>query len=1170
MPLGYVANNNDQCPETDGKGSATGCILGGLSDENFVYSITPQIATDSTSTLTQTADAIRNVIYYDGLGRAKQSIAIQQSPSEKDVVSYMEYDAYGRQAKEYLPYASINTNGAINTNPKSAIVNYYKTNYTDDFIEITNDNEINAYSEKLLEASPLNRVLQQAAPGKDWKLGNGHEIKFEHISNGVDEVRLFGVTTTEANGVYQPTLTGGNGFYLQGELYKTINKDENWTATDGKDHTTEEFKNKQGQVVLKRTYNENEPHDTYYVYDDFGNLTYVLPPKVTTIDGVSDTELSELCYQYKYDYRNRLVEKKIAGKAWEYVVYDNLDRHVLTQDANLRAQNKWLFTKYDKLGRTIYTGLYTHTTEIDQPAMQALFNSNNDSVTAYYETKTTSEGSLNDYTNTNFPSANVEVLTVNYYDTYTFDKAGATTTVNAYGIDATNRIEGLVTGTKIKVLDTNDWITTVTFYDEKARPIYVYTHNAFLGTTDRVASRLDFVGRVEETTTTHQKTGKADIVIIDTFQYDHTGRLLSQQQKINEQPVETIVSNSYDALGQLSSKKVGGDLQTVNYAYNIRGWLKKINEDANNDNDLFNFEITYNNPSSGVALYNGNIAQTSWQTANLDNSKKTYSYAYDPLNRITAATGKTISNYDLSGIMYDKNGNVLSIKRNGHLNTEATSFGVMDDLVYSYDNGNKLIKVVDNGNDGYGFKDSTSNTNDDYSYDLNGNMISDANKGISNISYNHLNLPTNIVIGGKTIVYTYDAVGMKLRKIIENITTDYANGYVYENDELQFFNHTEGYVKPEHTGFSYIYQHKDHLDNVRLSYTDTNKDGIVTQSEIIQEKHYYPFGMIQKGYNNNVSSNGNSLAQNFSYNGKELNEELGLNWLDFGARNYDASLGRWMNVDSKADAIGQIQSTPYAYALNKPINLTDPDGDCPPGINCENVLPEMERMRVNRASNLGAGYTRNNGTKWHAGHDLYAEAGTSVRSSMAGTVHKVGTSSSYGNYVTVKTTHTDHVPTGEFTTRSDGTIIPETKKVTRTYYTFYAHLESTNVEEGASVTAGQQVGTVGTTGNASGLTGNNVHLHFEIGTELRSTNSPFLKKSKLLDANIAYKDVFFKSEDEDGNQSVKGTVRISKDKDGNIIFTFQNFKNTTENGKNQTRLISNQRKNELLNGTGFE
>ena len=92
---------------------------------------------------------------------------------------------------------------------------------------------------------------------------------------------------------------------------------------------------------------------------------------------------------------------------------------------------------------------------------------------------------------------------------------------------------------------------------------------------------------------------------------------------------------------------------------------------------------------------------------------------------------------------------------------------------------------------------------------------------------------------------------------------------------------------------------------------------------------YYPFGLKHKGYNNVISSLGNSTAQKFGYNGKELNDELSLNWHDFGARNYDASLGRWMNLDPLAEKMRR--HSPYNYAFNNPIYFIDPDGMMPKG-----------------------------------------------------------------------------------------------------------------------------------------------------------------------------------------------------------------------------------------------
>ncbi len=128
-------------------------------------------------------------------------------------------------------------------------------------------------------------------------------------------------------------------------------------------------------------------------------------------------------------------------------------------------------------------------------------------------------------------------------------------------------------------------------------------------------------------------------------------------------------------------------------------------------------------------------------------------------------------------------------------------------------------------------------------------------------------------------------------------------------------------------GFSYAFNYTDHLGNVRLTYSDSDGDGFVQQDEIISEKHYYPFGLQQKGYNNTITANANSMAERFAYNGKENNPELGLNWMDFSARNYDPALGRWMNLDPLAELM--TRHSPYNFAFDNPIFFVDPDGMMP-------------------------------------------------------------------------------------------------------------------------------------------------------------------------------------------------------------------------------------------------
>ena len=175
------------------------------------------------------------------------------------------------------------------------------------------------------------------------------------------------------------------------------------------------------------------------------------------------------------------------------------------------------------------------------------------------------------------------------------------------------------------------------------------------------------------------------------------------------------------------------------------------------------------------------------------------------------------------------------------------------------------------------------------------------------------------------IEYFNYVTDIKLQKIVtenSNITiTDYAGNYIYENDQLQFFNHAEGYTTPDGSGgYDYVYSYLDHLGNVRLNYSDLDNNGSISISEIIQENNYYPMGLKHKGYNNNIL-----FEHKWKYNGKELQDELDLNWYDLGARNLDHALGRFMNVDPRSEQYN-FQS-PYAFANNNPVFFIDINGE---------------------------------------------------------------------------------------------------------------------------------------------------------------------------------------------------------------------------------------------------
>ena len=909
-------------------------------NENYVYTRAYQKAVNSFADIRNNNEVIESITYFDGLGRPKQQVGIKASPDKKDIVTHIGYDDYGRQDKQYLPFER--QSGAIGGfNPVTVntdINSYYQSKYTPDFgaISVT---EVNAYSESIFEPSPLNRVKKQAAPGADWKateLRDDHTIKFDWDTNQAGEVVYFKVNFHMDN-TEIPILVQDQ-YYPASELYVTIIKDENWTSNQlhSNDHTTKEYKDKLGRVILKTTYDQNIPHDTYYVYDDFSNLTYVIPPKVDSSNGVDATELSELCYQYKYDNRNRLIEKKIPGKGWEYIVYNKLDQPVLSQDANLRATNRWLYTKYDAFGRVAYTG--KSWANYDREYTQ---DNINQFITTHYEQKLANPIMVANTTlyysdDAYFGGDIEEIHTINYYDNYTFDH-NVTNPGTVYRQTVDTNAKGLVTGTKVRVLDTNDWITTVTYYDDKGRSIYVHSTNTYLNTVDVVETKFDFAGKVLESKTTHTKGSNAPIVTTDVFTYDHMGRLLTQDQTITGQPTEQIVSNTYDELGQLERKEVGGGLQTIDYTYNIRGWLKQINNPDVMGNDLFAFGINYNTTTQGLnarTLYNGNISETIWKTAN-DNTERSYGYQYDALNRITAATSND-NYYNLSNLSYDKTGNIITLQREGAIvenpdYDNPNHFGSIDILGYNYDNGNKLLAVADSSASPLGFEDG--NTGVDYTYDNNGNMIQDLNKKITSIQYNHLNLPVKVEIPEvkgeeRGISYIYTATGSKIEKIIKqggrkpNIISQYAGNYIYKNGTLQFMNHPEGYIEPDGSGgYDYIYQYKDHLGNIRLSYADDNNDGVITAAtEIREEKNYYPFGLQHKGYNNTI------VGRNHEYGFQEQEEqnELGLNWIQFKWRNHDPAIGRFMTIDPLTEEY--MDWGPYVFSGNRVIDARELEG----------------------------------------------------------------------------------------------------------------------------------------------------------------------------------------------------------------------------------------------------
>ena len=224
--------------------------------------------------------------YIDGIGRSSQTVTMQGSPAHLDIVQPMIYDEFGREAAKYLPFVSTEANGLIKTfidknDPQYHSGSQYQFYQTTS--KVAQDAE--PFAETIFEASPLNRVLKQGAPGSAWQPNtdpmsiNDHTIKKRYETNGVTEVLLF--KYTQATGLVTLESNETLRFYSINQLYANKTLDE---------HNNEviEYVDKQGRTVCKKVQygtTGTAPNliklyaATYYVYDDFGNLAVVLPPE---------------------------------------------------------------------------------------------------------------------------------------------------------------------------------------------------------------------------------------------------------------------------------------------------------------------------------------------------------------------------------------------------------------------------------------------------------------------------------------------------------------------------------------------------------------------------------------------------------------------------------------------------------------------------------------------------------------------------------------------------------------------------------------------------------------------------------------------------------------------------------------------------------------------------
>ena len=825
------------------------CLIGAATAQNSNqnYVVTRTMLNESSSSY---LDVVK---YYDGLGRLCQTVHNQVTPQKNNLLDLSEYDESGRDVKDWLPVYSSSAYLSASAFSSTASGNYGST--------------ARPFNQSVYEASPSDRLVAQYGPGSEW---SDKPMTTDYMLNGSSEV--LSCVHYSVNG---STLVNG-GSYATGELYVVRTQDE-----DG--NTASQFTDKQGHTVLVSQLNGTVRHDTYYVYDDYDNLCYVLPP---AMDGnISTASLNLYAYQYKYDRRNRCVWKKLPGADAVSYVYDLNDRLVFSQDGNQKSRGKWMFYLYDDLSRLVVQGECANTNTSTASARSVACTRVN-----------TATGLGNSGYSSDFALTAPVVYLVNYYDNYDFRTLPGFN--NSFFPANTLSAKGSLSGSVITVLGSETKLYSANYYDKKGRVTKTVSSNLLSG-YETTTTIYTFTGKPASVKHVHMAAGKTTQMEIYTYTYDHAERLTKVEHTLNGAKV-TLAANTYDELGRLSGKSLHGLASNkLAYAYNIRNWIESISSGG-----LFNISLYYG--------YNGNVSRMVCRCPG-DNKTYGYNFAYDNLSRLTSAQsliGGVITLGYATNYSYDKNGNLLHLRRGGQTGLSGT--GIIDNLSFTL-NGNQLKAVNDDAtataSNGFEFKDGAKLATE-YTYDANGSLIKDLNKGIE-IQYNLLNLPSQVKFSdGSTITYTYGADGVKLRTVHKiggvTTTTDYCDNVIYENGTAKQLLTEEGYVSLSDK--KYHYYLKDLQGNNRVV---TDQAGGMEEAN-----YYYPFGGV-------FLSSGNDV-QAYKYNGKELDTKKGLNWYDYGAREYDAVLGRFTTMDPSSESY--YSTSPYAYCGNNPVNRIDPTG----------------------------------------------------------------------------------------------------------------------------------------------------------------------------------------------------------------------------------------------------
>lgn len=817
---------------------------------NYVRTYKPLTPLQDINSSTNLSKVSISTNYLNGWGQSIEQIKRVGNIGAKDIIQPIDR-RYSLNSFSYLPY-SVNHGSLFMADPFNDQLTYYSLSANG-----YNTEAGNTFS--LTQTTASNNIIytNSYSPG----------ASFVGYARGTTQYSRF---NTSADATWN-WIINSNGLPEIAGVYNDFELTE--TITTGQHNAqVKEITNKSGQLICKKVFDGTSWLNTYYVYNDFGQIVWILPPKVFTTTSYtgwvpSQTIRDQLCYHYVYNSYGQTIETKNPDQdGIQATVYDKWHRAILVQTPLMATLNQWQYNIYDTRGRVVMSGLTNNSNS------RSAWQSYIDGATPYYTAGSLEDYLVNGFTGTYPSSPSFTVDVYNYYDRYDklptdlapqapvyFNSDYLNFTEAEYPSVFEDMTQGLLVGSKTRVLDPNNsnvWIKSKYFYDRHGRLVQTHTLNPLQTNTsvwDISGLQYDFSGNTILSIMQHYGwpgTNKASTKVQTKYTYDYTrGQLTNVQQQVDNFGWRSIAHYEYDDLGKIK-KETLGNVEERDLDYNIRGQLSGINKDYvyfNNNltNRTFGEIVCYDYGFSDKR-YDGKATGFIWRGNGTLAMPRAYGYKYDAAGRMTDAdfnerldpsmivppntpTWKnTDVDYSVNGISYDWNGNMQGMTQKGMAFVSGTYQPVtIDDLDYYYNPNSNRLDHIDDNPASYHINDfhDLHTTGSDYDYDEDGNLKADANKGISAITYNHMDLPVSVLSGSGSAQNIYDASGALFQKTVtENSNTDvfsYWGPFTYKNGDLQYFLHAEGRTRwlSDSLYFKDEFFVKDHFGNVRTIVT---------------------------------------------------------------------------------------------------------------------------------------------------------------------------------------------------------------------------------------------------------------------------------------------------------------------------------------------------------------